>query len=39
MPQNLLVNSSIGNCALHIAGYRPAQEFDSKEHDTSQSHD
>jgi len=24
---------------LHIAGYRPAREVESQEHDTNQSHD
>jgi len=37
--QDLLLNTSSGNRVMHIAGYRPAQEFDSKEHDTNQSHE
>jgi len=38
-PQDLLVNTGSGNRVLYIVGYRPAQEFDSQEHDTNQSHD
>jgi len=34
-----LVNTSSGNRVLYIAGYRPAQKFDSQEHDTNQSRD
>jgi len=33
------VNTSSGNHVLYIADYRPAQESDSQEHDTNQSHD
>jgi len=36
---DLLVNTSSGNHVLYIADYRPAQESDSQEHDTNQSHD
>jgi len=38
-PQDLLVNTSSGNRVLYIANYRPAQEFDSHDTDTNQSHD
>jgi len=34
-----LVNISSDNHVLYIASYRPAQEFDSQEHDRNQSHD
>jgi len=34
--QDLLVNTSSGNRALYIAGYRPAQEIESQEYDKNQ---
>jgi len=34
-----MVNTSSGNRVLYTAGYSSAQEFDSQEHETNQSHD
>ena len=34
--QDLLLNTSSGNCVLYSAGYRPAQEFESPEYDKNQ---
>jgi len=38
-PQDLLVNTSSGNCVVYIAGCGPSQEFDSQKHDADQPHD